>query len=162
MDDLSFRDVGADDTATLFDLYVAVRGEELGMQDWDPQVRRELLRFQFDAQRHGYREQFADVAERLILRDRSPVGWVMTGSRDAGWHCLDIAVLADERSRGVGARVIRALQDEAAATNRPLLLTVLRTNARAFALYTRMGFQRIGETDMYLSMEWRPLETGTS
>ncbi len=46
--------------------------------------------------------------------------------------------------------------------NRPLLLTVLRTNARAFALYTRMGFQRIGETDMYLLMEWRPLETGAS
>src|SRR6266852_8557053 len=39
MNKLAFKDARSDDEAALFQLFTAVRTEELGMQRWDPHVR---------------------------------------------------------------------------------------------------------------------------
>jgi ribosomal protein S18 acetylase RimI-like enzyme len=143
------------DEATLFQLYTAVRAEELGMQAWDPELRALILRFQFEAQRRGYREQFPAADERLILRDGEPVGWIVVDRSGPGLHGIDMALLPAERSRGIGTGVIQALQAEAASENRPMVLTVQRGNVRARALYVRLGFRVVTEADVHTVMEWR-------
>jgi ribosomal protein S18 acetylase RimI-like enzyme len=143
------------DEATLFQLYTAVRAEELGMQAWDPELRAQILRFQFEAQRRGYREQFPAADERLILRDGEPVGWIVVDRSGPGLHGIDMALLPAERSRGIGTGVIQALQAEAASENRPMVLTVQRGNVRARALYVRLGFRVVTEADVHTVMEWR-------
>ena len=74
---------------------------------------------------------------------------------DGGRVWLDIAVLSKERNKGVGTRVIRTLQEEAAARSRPMVLSVLTLNVRALGLYVRLGFRAISETDTHTVMEWR-------
>jgi ribosomal protein S18 acetylase RimI-like enzyme len=143
------------DEAVFFQLYTAVRTEELGMQDWDPEVRSQILRFQFEAQRRAHREHFPGMDECLILRDGSPVGWVIVDRSGTELHGIDMALLPGERDKGVGTRVIRALQEEAAVRNLPMAIAVLRSNGRALGLYVRLGFRVVGESDTHILMDWR-------
>ena|ERR1700681_4177713 len=154
METLTLAMVQADEAA-LFQLYTAVRADELGMQGWDPELRNQLLRFQFEAQGRGYREQFPAADERLILRDGSPVGWIIVERSGTELRGIDMALLSEERNKGVGTRVIRALQEEAAAESRAMVLSVLTLNVRALALYVRLGFRVISTTDTHTVMEWR-------
>jgi ribosomal protein S18 acetylase RimI-like enzyme len=150
------QDVRADDEGVLFELYVAVRSEELGMQGWSDEMRDRVLRTQFDAQRRGYRDQYPGLDEQLILCGGSPVGWVVVDRSDSReLHGLDIALVAEARQQGVGTRVMRLLQDEAAAGNRPMVIVVERRNSRALAFHGRLGFTAIGDTDVHCVMEWR-------
>jgi ribosomal protein S18 acetylase RimI-like enzyme len=155
VDTLTLQNIAADDETVLFDLFSAVRSEELGMDGWDAALRNQILSLQFDAQESGYRVQFPGAERRLILRDSSPVGWLIVDREGIALHGIDIALLANERSRGLGTRVIRNLQDEAAAQHRPFVITVRRTNERAAALYLRLGFRLVAETELHRSMEWR-------
>ena len=156
MDTLTLRDLQAGDEAALFQLFAAVRSEELGMEGWAPDLRDRMLRIQFDAQRHSYRQQYPHADDRLILRDGLPIGWVIVDRSGPELHGIDIALIADARRQGVGTRVIRALQEEAAAGNRPMAITVLRRNGRALALYRRLGFRAIRDTEVHIVMEWEP------
>jgi ribosomal protein S18 acetylase RimI-like enzyme len=142
------------DGAVFFELYTAVRSEEMGMQDWDPELRKATLRFQFEAQTRGYTGQFPNAEERLIVRDGSPIGWLIVDRSGPAVHCVDIAIVSRERSKGIGTQVLRALQAEAAAKGAAVVLNVLTTNVRAMALYSRLGF-RVRQDDLHTVMEWR-------
>jgi ribosomal protein S18 acetylase RimI-like enzyme len=155
MNTLEVKQAGPDDEAVLFQLFTAVRSEELGMRHWDQELRNRMLGFQFEAQRRGYREQWPDADTRLILRDGSPVGWLIVSRGGAVARAIDLAIVPDARNAGIGARVCLALQGEAAAAGRPLVISVLRSNVRARALYVRLGFRVTGETDLHTLMEWR-------
>jgi ribosomal protein S18 acetylase RimI-like enzyme len=148
--------VRSEDDGALFELYAAVRAEELQLGDWDPGSRDRLLRTQFEAQRRGYREQFPGADERLILDGDLPIGWIIVDRSGRELHGIDIALRFEDRCKGVGTQVIRALQEEAAAENRPMVLSVHRFNLRARALYERLGFRMLKETDLHIVMEWRP------
>jgi ribosomal protein S18 acetylase RimI-like enzyme len=157
LDDITLRELGSGDESVLFQLYSAVRSEELAMNGWPPAQRDLMLRIQFDAQRRGYREQFPRLDERLIVRRGSPIGWVIVdGSDSRKLHGIDIAVLAEARQQGVGTRVMRSLQDEAAAGNRLFVILVERQNVRALAFHRRLGFRTVGDTEVHSIMEWRP------
>ena len=150
------RDLQPGDEATLFQLFVAVRSEELGMESWPSELRDQMLRLQFDGQRRGYREQFPRLDERLILRDGLPIGWlVVDRSGSVELYGIDIALVAEARRQGVGGVVMRALQAEAAAGNRPMVIVVERRNSRALAFHHRLGFRAIRDTEAHTMMEWR-------
>lgn len=155
MDTVTFKDVGPGDDAALFRLFAAVRADDLGMHTWEPALRDQMLRLQFEAQRRGYLQQFPGADARLILRNSSPVGWVIVDSRGGALRCVDIAILSSERCQGIGTRVLRALQEEAAAADRPVTLSVMHLNIRALELYLRLGFRVVAETDLHTLMEWR-------
>ena len=147
--------MGDDEDQAFFALYSAVRSEELAMQDWDPVLRDQILRLQFVAQRNSYRKQDPAMAEQFILRDGRAIGWIMISRSVADVRCVDVAILPGERRQGAASQVLRGLQDEAAARAVPVVLSVLRTNASALALYHRLGFQSVGENDSHLFLEWR-------
>jgi ribosomal protein S18 acetylase RimI-like enzyme len=159
MSTLELKDVGADDEVVLFQLFTAVRSEELRMDHWGPDLRTQMLRLQFEAQRRGYREQWAGVCERLILCDGSPVGWLIVDRSGLVMRGIDMALVPEARNAGVGTRVIRALQAEVAGSAGTFVIAVLRTNVRARALYDRLGFIVTGDTDLHTMMEWRPDRT---
>jgi ribosomal protein S18 acetylase RimI-like enzyme len=155
-DGITLENLRPGDEPVLFELYAAVRSEELGMQDWPDEMRARVLRTQFDAQRRGYRDQFPNLDEQLILCDGSPVGWVVVDrSSSRELHGIDIALLAGARQRGVGTRVMRSLQEEAATSNRPMVIVVERRNARAVAFHRRLGFLATDATEVHCVMEWR-------
>jgi ribosomal protein S18 acetylase RimI-like enzyme len=157
VDDITLKPLQADDEPVLFQLYAAVRSAELEMESWPAAQRDAMLRIQFAAQRRGYREQFPNLHERLILQGGSPIGWVIVdGSDSRKLYGIDIALLAEARQQGLGTRVMRSLQAEAAAGNRSFEIVVERRNVRALAFHRRLGFCTIGETEVHTVMEWRP------
>jgi len=139
----------------LFELFTAVRSEELGMTGWDAPLRDQILRMQFTAQRRSYHEQYPGIVERFILRDGTPIGWLMIDDSGEALRCVDLAIMPAERRKGVATNTLRALQEEAAATDRPLVLSVMRMNAAALALYDRLGFRSVGGNDSHVLLEWR-------
>jgi ribosomal protein S18 acetylase RimI-like enzyme len=151
---IAFVALGAEEKA-FFQLYVAVRSEELGMHNWAPDLREATLRLQFEAQTRAYREQFPAADECLILRDGSPIGWLIVDRSSRELHCIDIAIVPGEQGKGVGTEVLSRLQEEAAVKNAVIILTVLRMNYRALALYQRLGFRMTREDDLHAVMEWR-------
>jgi len=156
VDDITLRTLQAEDEPMLFGLYRAVRSAELGMETWPAAQRDAMLRIQFVAQRRGYREQFPNLDERLIVRGESPIGWVIVdGSDSRKLYGIDIALLTEARQQGLGTRVMRSLQKEAAVGNRLFVIVVERGNVRALAFHRRLGFRAVGETEVHTVMEWR-------
>lgn len=155
MDPFTYKTIDASDEALMFSLYSAVRAEELGMQEWDPAMRDPILRIQYEAQRRAYREQHPSADRRLIFRDGTAIGWVVVERTGTSLHGVDIALLAGQRSNGVGTAIIRSLQKEAAAAGGPMTIAVLRTNVRAIALYRRLGFRAVEDNETHTWMEWR-------
>jgi ribosomal protein S18 acetylase RimI-like enzyme len=152
---VTIDDLRAGEESVLFAVYAVVRGEELGMHAWEPRLRDQILRLQFDAQRGGYRGRFPGMVESLIRRDAQPIGWLMVDRTGAALRCLDIAVVSAERGRGIGTQVLRALQQEAAAAGRSIALEVLGTNTGALAFYTRLGFRAVTAGEPHVRLEWR-------
>jgi GNAT superfamily N-acetyltransferase len=70
-------------------------------------------------------------------------------------RCVDIAVTTAHRDAGIGAQLVRGLQEEAKRQKKPLRLQVIRFS-RAVPLFERLGFQRISETGTHFQMEWTP------
>jgi ribosomal protein S18 acetylase RimI-like enzyme len=61
---------------------------------------------------------------------------------------------ATSANRGIGARVLRDLQAEAAAAGKPLRIHVERFNP-ALRLYERLGFRPVEGRGVYLFLEWQ-------
>jgi GNAT superfamily N-acetyltransferase len=144
-----------EDESLIYALHAAVRAEELGMQGWEPALRDRILRQQFDAQRHSYRDQYPGAVEHLILRGDAPVGWLVIDRGGPALLGLDIGLVPDARRQGIGTLIIRDLQQQAALEARPMRLDVLRLNVRARSLYERLGFRATGQSSTHTTMEWR-------
>lgn len=150
------KDVTAKEEPALFAIFAAVRAADLRLDGGPADVRDRIVTFQFEAQRRGYREQFPGAREHLIVRHGRPIGWLVADRGGRTLHVIDIALLQSERGRGTGSQVLRALQVEAAAAGKPMMLTVQRWNSQAIALYRRLGFQLADGTDVHVSMRWSP------
>lgn len=119
-----------------------------------------LVDLQFRAQRLAYREQFPHADERIVWADGRPCGRLLVDRSPQRIHLVDVALLPDQRGKGIGTRLLQALQQEAQAAVLPLRLQVFQDNP-ARRLYARLGFSEIDSRRPYLTMEWRPATGGT-
>jgi ribosomal protein S18 acetylase RimI-like enzyme len=144
----------AADEELLYALFAIVRTEELAMASWPSALREQLLRTQFRVQQEGCRRSHGSHDTHVIVSDGRPVGWVIVDRGGAELHGIDLGLIAEARGAGIGTEIIRALQHEAQATQRSMVLDVQRTNARAVALYERLGFRTVSMNDTHLFMRW--------
>src|SRR5262245_60898555 len=151
---ISFIDAASVGEAGLFEVYSEVKAEELGLEAREPR-HDALLRLQFEARRRGHAAQFPAAVDEVIVRDGALAGWVTFDASASPVHCVDIAIRPCQRGRGLATETLRLLQQRAAALDRPLVLTVLRTNRRARSIYDRLGFREAGGTDTHALLEWR-------
>ena len=68
---------------------------------------------------------------------------------------MDIALLHDHRSKGIGTALTQSILDEAAVSRRIVSLHV-ETENPAKRLYERLGFREVGEVTFYKRMHWAP------
>ncbi len=152
---LSLRPVTPQDDEFLCRVYASTREEELARVSWTVAQRNAFVRMQFDAQRQSYALEYPEAEYSVILRDEEPIGRLIVSRTADRIELMDIALLPEHRNQGIGAELVRGLQGEAAEANKPLRLYVEFFNP-ALHLYERLGFTRIGETGVYLKMEWQP------
>ena len=140
------------DLPFLQELYASTRDD---LAQLDSETTRQLIvRMQFEAQQSWYRAQYPQADVNLILADEVPVGrlYVARGAEEI--RLIDICLLPAYRRHGIGAALLRELQDEGAATALPVRLLVAMDNP-AIHLYQRLGFMPVDLRGMHRAMEWQ-------
>jgi ribosomal protein S18 acetylase RimI-like enzyme len=127
---------------------------ELAMLPLEPGMKERLMRQQFSAQSAGYAAQYPQALAAIVEQDGAAAGRLVLDDAPARLHLVDIAMPAAMRGRGAGSAVLRALQDAARASARPLRLHVSRGNPGAARLYLRLGFRPVAEDAANTEMEW--------
>lgn len=149
------RPAGAEDAEFLFGLYSSTRASELAAWGWEPAQQAAFLRMQHLAQARHYSLAFPQARHDLVIYEQIPVGRILVWPGPDAFTLVDIALLPEYRSRGLGTALLKDLQKEAQQSQRPVQLKVFRGNPAA-RLYERLGFKFLKEEEdsPYLSLEW--------
>lgn len=153
-DEVTLRAATPDDEPFLVRLYQSSRGDDLRGLGWEEPRIEEFLAMQYEAQRALDQNEHGQATNEIILKSGEPAGRLLIDVNQSEIRCVDLALLPEYRNRGLGAMVMRRLQDQAAASHRPLRLQVIRFNP-AVRLFQRLGFERTSETGTHFQMEWR-------
>ncbi|MGH9853327.1 MAG: GNAT family N-acetyltransferase [Blastocatellia bacterium] len=165
---ITLRPARADDDEFLYELYAGARAEEMVAWGWDTARREAFLSLQFRAQQAHYGEYPGPDHQIILngglngglndgLNDGRPIGRLFISRLEDEIRLVDITLLPGHCNRGIGARMIRDLLDEAAQSGKAVRLHVEKTN-RARRLYERLGFTQAGDTGSHFFMEWRAVK----
>lgn len=155
---IQLRTITEADLPALFDIYASTRAEELALvPDWTEEHKAAFLTQQFLAQ-HQYYQEFYKKAEFYIIEynnqaiGRFYIHWNYSAQEV---RIVDIALLPDFRSKGIGTYFIKDTFQKAAALHKSVTIHVEYNNP-ALKLYERLGFCKIGEfNSVYYLMEWK-------
>jgi len=153
---ITLRDAVPEDLPFLARLYSDTRRQEVAPWGWPPEQQEMFLRMQFDAQRASYRSVYPGATDRIVCLENTAVGRMLVNEDAAGMRLVDIALLAEQRNRGIGTELLCGLLRECETQGRILCLQVLQGNP-AIRLYQRLGLRQSGGDSMYAQMEWTPL-----
>ncbi|RRN64400.1 GNAT family N-acetyltransferase [Caulobacter sp. 602-1] len=148
------RAEAASDQALLLNLFIAARAQHFAPLNLPAPVLDMLMRQQFLAQSASYAAQYPGARREIIEVDGAPIGRMISNRTNGQMRLVDIALAPAWRSKGLGSILITALMDEARATGAALALQVACDNARAAALYDRLGFETIADDGVYREMRW--------
>jgi GNAT superfamily N-acetyltransferase len=154
-DSPNLRPVTAEDAAFLLQVYKSSRGEDLRELGWDQTRIDEFLDMQYEAHRAFDDKDFPEAKDEVILLAGERAGRLRVDSRENEIRCVDLALLPEFRNRGLGTLLLRRLQQQAATSNTPVRLQVIRYS-RAIGLFERLGFVRTSESGTHFQMEWKP------
>jgi ribosomal protein S18 acetylase RimI-like enzyme len=154
---VALRPVRDADEPFLLSVYAATREEELAPVSWTAEQKDAFLAMQFAAQSSHYAQHYTGMSSDVILVDGEPAGRLLVARWTEEIRIVDIALLPAFRGRGAGGELLAELMDEATEMAKRLSIHVEREN-RARGLYERLGFRPVGETGVYLRMEWDPSE----
>ncbi|MGH9802529.1 MAG: GNAT family N-acetyltransferase [Blastocatellia bacterium] len=151
-DQISLRPAEADDQAFLFELYRDTRAEEMAAWGWGEAQQHAFLSLQFRARTMSY-SAYPNTEHSIVLNAGQPIGRLLISRMEDEIRLVDIALLAEVRGQGIGAKLIAGLFDRARNENLPVRLHVEKLNP-ALRLYQRLGFQILEDTGTQYFMEW--------
>jgi len=134
-------------------VYFGTRREEFAALGWAPEQLEMFLRMQLNFQQQSFRMQFPEADSSIIVFENERVGRLIVERTAKETRIIDIAVLPECRSRGIGTEILRKFIEDAKNEDKKIALNVLKTNVRAFNLYQKLGFVVTGDDEMYYSME---------
>jgi ribosomal protein S18 acetylase RimI-like enzyme len=142
------------DLPFLFQLYASTRWDELApLTEWSEAQKIGFLESQFGAQRHHYLIHYANAAFDVLEERGVPAGRLYVDRQDRTLLIVDIALLPQWRSRGIGTALIEALFAEARLVGKEVSISVEKFNP-AQRLYRRLGFRPYAEDNIYWFMFW--------
>ena len=141
----------------LLRLYWTTRAEEMAMvTDWTDEQKDAFVRMQFQAQHAWYQEHYGDAQFDLVLADGMPAGRLYVHRRVAEIRLVDISLLPEYRSGGIGTALLHELFAESAESGKPVTIHVEKYNP-AMRLYERLGFVPIADRGVYLLLQRSPV-----
>lgn len=136
------RAVLRQDEPFLLRLYHSVRAPELLLLPWSEAEKRAFVADQFRLQQAHYRKNCPGAAY-WIVEDMNgcAIGRLSLDRTGAEWRLIELALLPEARSRGIGTQLIGWVQQAArTADAEAVTLHVEVTNQSACRLYRRLGF----------------------
>src|SRR5947207_962373 len=150
---ITYRPKTHADRPFLSDLYASTRSEEMAMVPWTPEQKAEFLAMQFAAQWSHYEQYYPDADFLVVEAEGRPIGRIYIDRGPDEILLVDIALMPDQRGKGIGRQMMQELLDEAAAAGKNVVIHVERYNP-ALHLYQRLGFEPVGESGVYYEMRW--------
>jgi ribosomal protein S18 acetylase RimI-like enzyme len=150
---IELRPATPDDTSFMSRLFARVCEDELGLGNWDAPQKQALLAMQFEAQSRSYRENYPESGYQIVLFAGQPVGRIFIHRGRDAIRIVDIALVPEQRNRGIGGELVNRVLEEAAREQKPVRLSVRHSNP-AQRLYHRLGFTLIGHSALHDDWEW--------
>lgn len=141
---------GATDAAFLHRLFVAVESAAMPVA---PPALIQMLDIQHATRTATYRRTFPQATDLVIHKNGRAVGRAYVDFSGQPVHLIDLAILPERQSQGIGTAVLRALCAAAGAMDRHVALSVLEGQP-AQRLYTRLGFAVTEHTPPHVTMLW--------
>ncbi|HEY6691752.1 MAG TPA: GNAT family N-acetyltransferase [Solirubrobacteraceae bacterium] len=160
-DAVELRPAGPQDAELLFRVYASTRAEELSVVAWEDGQKEVFLRAQFEAQDRWYREHYERASFDVVVVGGEPCGRLYVYRGETEIRIVDIALLPEHRSGGIGTALLRELLDEADAAGKRVTIHVERFNP-ALRLYERRGFAVAEDKGVYLLLERLPAYANTA
>jgi ribosomal protein S18 acetylase RimI-like enzyme len=155
---VTLRPVVTEDEAFLLTVYASTREREMALTDWLEVQKQAFIKTQFTLQQQGYKKQFPDACNSIILFNGEPAGrLIVDRSNENELRGVDIAMLPAYRNAGIGSYLVKELLHEAAAARKPFRIQVEIFNYDAIRLYERLGFSKTGESHTHIAMEHNSL-----
>ena len=151
---LTLRPARPEDDEFLRAVYASTRAAELAVVPWTEAQRAAFINMQYDAQQHDYRSRFPAAAHNVVLLAGRPVGRLLVARTAEEIRILDLTILPAQRNAGIGTTLLRDLQREAQATERPASIYVESYNP-SLRLFERLGFCKVAEHGAHYLLEWR-------
>ncbi len=151
---LTFRPITDADLPFLKLLYASTRQAEMESVPWSKQEKEQFLESQFDAQHQFYQQQFTDASFDLIALDEQPIGRLYLDQREDEIRIIDIALIPEQRGKGIGGQLLRDVLDQATNAGKMVRIHVEKNNP-AMNLYQRLGFSKQEDQGVYDLMEWQ-------
>jgi len=152
---VTLRDVTPADDAFLREVYASARAPEMAMVPWSDEQKAAFLKLQFDGQDAYYREQYPAAEFQVIMNDDAPVGRLYVLRTADEIRIMDITILPDFRSQGIGASILKPLLEEAVGENKRVTIWAESFNPSQ-NLFRRLGFTLAQEDGFNHLLEFRP------
>lgn len=149
--ELTLRTATTADRDFLMKVFAATRADELAALG-DAGLIETFVKMQFDAQQQTYSGIYPDADSRIIMLDDQPIGRMLVNRSADAIRLVDIALLPEFRSGGIGSMLLKQLINEALESDRSLLLSVYQFNP-ALRWYERHGFFKVAEEGLYIQMQ---------
>jgi GNAT superfamily N-acetyltransferase len=143
MDNLRLRKATADDSEFAYRTKkAALRKYVEQVWGWDEEEQRQL-----------HERRFASHDFQVIQASGIDIGILAIVRKPECVKLNQLLILPEYQSRGIGTACMMRIIEDAAASELPVRLRVLKVNSRGAAFYQRLGFRSIGESDTHLLME---------
>jgi ribosomal protein S18 acetylase RimI-like enzyme len=90
----------------------------------------------------------------IIAKGELNIGWMQVVETPNTIYLGQLYVTPSSQNRGIGTAILRELTDRARREGKTLTLDVMKNN-RSRALYERLGFRGIGQSEYKLKMQWQ-------
>lgn len=136
-------------------LYASTRAEEMQHFPFDEAQKNAFLDQQFAAQFEHYRIHYPTCERNIIEKDGRPIGRLWLDEWRDQIRLVDIALMSEDRSSGIGTGLVRDVLARGAAAGKPVTIHVEGFNP-ALRLYQRLGFEHVDTNGVYYLMRWTP------
>lgn len=136
-------------------LYATTRAEEMNAAQFTPEMREQFVAMQFKAQTTHYNKAHPDAEWSIIECDSERAGRLIINRAVDHLSIMDIALMPEFRSRGIGTALLKEIFAEATSKRVPVRLHAY-TGERAIQLYHRLGFVDVSDNGLYTELVWRP------
>ena len=113
------------------------------------------LKLNMTAQTANLRARWTAAEVQIIMSDGADVGWMQSSIQDHALYLEQIFIDAASQRHGIGTAMIQDLIEQAAKSDLPVTLGVVKTNP-AYRLYERLGFRITHEDDRKFYMRREP------
>lgn len=154
--DFVMRPETPEDEPFLFRLFVSHNIGTLRLAGFPEDFIEKMISFQFRSQTSTYRGMYPDAIYSVVEFEGEAVGRFIEQDETDMVYFVDFLLFPENRTKGLGSALTRALMQEWAAKGRGTRVKVLMNNVASLTMCRKLGFTETPEENGYIDLKWFP------